>query len=103
MAVAPPGGRERAPPSLAKFSRNWSRSGMGTFSVLRSEKDGKGTATSGRSRLDGPLRTTLDPRDLPEGKVTEMVEHDRPPLCLGQLLERGHKGGGRLRRGSRGL
>jgi hypothetical protein len=55
---------------------------MGRFSVLGSEQGGEGGAASGESGLDGSLRTVLDPCDLAEGEVAEMVQHDRPPLCL---------------------
>ena len=68
------------------------------FSVLGSEEGSEGGAAPGESGLDGPLWTMLDPCDLVEGEVAEMVEHDRPPLCLRQLLERRDKDRGRLRR-----
>jgi len=76
---------------------------MGRFSVLGSEQGGEGGAASGESCLDRSLWTVLDPCDLAEGKVAEMVEHDRPPLYLRQLLERRDKGCGGLRRGCCGL
>src|SRR4029453_7154373 len=99
MALGAPGARVRALTSVTRVSSSWSRSGMGGFSILGSEEGGQGGATAGEAGLDGPLRAMLDPGDLADGELAEIVEHDGPPLCLWQLLERPDEGRGRLRRG----
>ena len=59
---------------------------MGGFSVLGSEEGGEGGAASGESGLDGPLGAMLDPCDLAEGELAEMVEHDARRCASGSCL-----------------
>jgi hypothetical protein len=60
---------------------------MGAFSVLGSEEGREGGAAAGESGFDSALRALLDPGDLNDRELPEMMEHDGPPLCLRQLLE----------------
>src|SRR6478609_4336187 len=82
-------------PGVEKFSSS-SRGSRMAESFLVGEQGGQRRASAAEPGLDGSFGYADLAGDVVHGQVGDVVEHQRLPLGLGQLLERRHQGDVRL-------